>query len=272
MGYFDKVVRNEPDGLFGGHPIEVIEAGQIDRTRVGSQSALAPHVEVDIEVAHGELAQAAIDRLAVAAAGVVRLGNRSPMAPNAINGQNVIGVVLGLEVDDKRRESERAQGCGSEDRSFEAMGSLLAQHDARRPGRVLQVVGSVVEETLNAVGIFEAAQLAQLGGSECSQRVAHVGMYGSLPHGLRRLSDRGGNEGPLVVLPQSQFTETCPKLHQRDMRRSHWELAAASALERQGGPAGSVGLWHRARVPRGWRTQASQRCEISSSLPCVRSG
>jgi len=69
-------------------------------------------------------------------------------------------------IQEQGRETVRAQGCGREDRAFQAVRGIFAQHAARRPRRVSQVVRHVVEMTLDAIGIFQAAQLAQLGGGK----------------------------------------------------------------------------------------------------------
>src|ERR1700747_3280006 len=75
-----QIVHDEPDGFFRGHPLLAIETGKVYRTRKSAQGPLAAQVEVEIEIAHGQFAQRAVHRLAVAAAGVVRFGDLSPIA------------------------------------------------------------------------------------------------------------------------------------------------------------------------------------------------
>ncbi len=91
--------RDAEDGLLGGHPVLAIEAGEVDGAGERVQGAFAAHVEIHIEVAHGELAQSAVDGFAIAASAVVGFGHRAPMAVHAIEGEDVVGVVVGLEIE-----------------------------------------------------------------------------------------------------------------------------------------------------------------------------
>ena len=47
---------DEPDWFFRCHPVEMIEPGEIHRTRIPPQCALTSQIEVNIEITHGELA------------------------------------------------------------------------------------------------------------------------------------------------------------------------------------------------------------------------
>lgn len=48
--------------------------------------------------------------------------------------------------------------------------------------RFSQVIGCVIKKLLDDVGLFEAAQLAQLSGRECGQGISPVRMDCNLPH------------------------------------------------------------------------------------------
>jgi hypothetical protein len=62
---FAKVFRDEPNRFVCRHPTQTIEAREIYRSRIGSQGAFKSQIEINIEVTHGQLAQSAIDRLAI---------------------------------------------------------------------------------------------------------------------------------------------------------------------------------------------------------------
>ena len=94
-----------------------------------------------LEVAEREFAQRAVDGRAEAQAGEVRLGDASPQAVFAIEGEDVIVVVHGLEIHEQRRMAVDAQGGCGQQSSFEAVPFALAQHALRRPGGVGILIG-----------------------------------------------------------------------------------------------------------------------------------
>jgi len=52
-----------------------------------------------LEVTEGELADGGVDGLTRAQTGVVRLGDSSPAAVDAVDGQYVVGIAHGFEID-----------------------------------------------------------------------------------------------------------------------------------------------------------------------------
>src|SRR5258706_16064579 len=76
-----QVFSDEPWVLFGGHPVEVVKARQVDGTRITPQGALAPEIYIDVEVTHGKLTQRAEDGVEPGASRKVRPGHRAPTAP-----------------------------------------------------------------------------------------------------------------------------------------------------------------------------------------------
>src|SRR5205807_4581413 len=95
--------------------------------RERAQRSLAPEIEVGVEVAHGQLAQRAMDRLAVREAVVVRLRHRAPVAALLVNRDDMIGVMLGFEVNHERGKTQHAKRRRREDRGLETMRRALAQ-------------------------------------------------------------------------------------------------------------------------------------------------
>jgi len=121
-----KVLRDKPKMFSRGHPIKTIKTRQINWSRKSPQRPLPPKIEVNIEVTQGKFAQSAIHRLAVAASGVVRLGDRPPVASAAVNRDHVIGIVLGFEIEDQRRISVSPQRSGRQSRALEAMRGVFS--------------------------------------------------------------------------------------------------------------------------------------------------
>jgi hypothetical protein len=87
---------NEPDRFVSCHPIAPIETCEINRARITAQRSLETQIEINVEVAHRELTQAAINRFAIAASGKVRFGNGAPIAAHSENRNHVIRVVIGF--------------------------------------------------------------------------------------------------------------------------------------------------------------------------------
>src|SRR5258708_21810747 len=100
----------------------------------------------------------------------------------------MIRIMFGFEIKQQRRVSMGPQcGCAKEGASQE-MRSLLRKHPPRRPGRIRKVIRGIVEKFLDAVRIFHAAQLAQLGRREAVDGIAHRRM--SLHESLRVRTSR----------------------------------------------------------------------------------
>ena len=51
-----KMFGDKPNRLVGRHPMKMVEAGEVHRTRVTAQGALESQIEINIEIAHGQLA------------------------------------------------------------------------------------------------------------------------------------------------------------------------------------------------------------------------
>src|SRR5437762_10745930 len=97
----------------------MIEAREVHRTRVPPQGAFAAEVEVNVEITHGQLAQAAIHRFAITAAGEIRFRDRAPMPAHFENRDHMIGVLFRFQIEDQRWKSQNAKGSRSENSAFE---------------------------------------------------------------------------------------------------------------------------------------------------------
>src|SRR5260370_4275380 len=143
------------------------------------QCALEAHIEIDIEVAHSELAQAAISRLAITAAGEVRFRDRAPMSPDFENGDHMIGVALGFKIEDERRKSEHPQSGGGKNSTLETRGGAIVQNFTRRACGVTEVVRQFIEKLLNAHRRFQWSQQAPFRSCETEiTRSSHKGRKG----------------------------------------------------------------------------------------------
>ena len=110
---FAQMFGDEPDRFVRGHPAQMIESGKIYRARIPAQGPFAAEIEIDIEIAHGQLPQAAVNRLAVTAPGEIRFRHRAPMAADLENRNDMIGVLFGFQIEDKRwkpKDAKRSRG------------------------------------------------------------------------------------------------------------------------------------------------------------------
>ena len=123
-----KMFGDKPDRFVSCHPIKMVEAGQIHRTRVATQRALESQIEINIEIAHCQLAERAINRLAITAAGEVGLGERAPMSAHFKNRDYVIGVLLRFQIEDERRKAKDAKGGRSKNSTLETRCGSFVQN------------------------------------------------------------------------------------------------------------------------------------------------
>lgn len=66
-----EVFGDGPDIFLGGHPVDGVEAGEIDGTRIGTQCFLAAQVEIVLEIRHHQLTQGTKHGFAMAQAGII---------------------------------------------------------------------------------------------------------------------------------------------------------------------------------------------------------
>src|SRR4051812_40328325 len=100
---------DEPDRFLRGHPVQMIESGQIYWPRIPPQCAFAAQVEIDVEITHGQLAQAAIHRLAITAAGEIGFRHRTPMTAHFENRDDMIGVLFRFQIENEWWEPENTE-------------------------------------------------------------------------------------------------------------------------------------------------------------------
>lgn len=162
----DETLGDAPDVFVGGHPVEAIEGRETDGEGVGAEGALAAQVVIVLEVAESQLAEGAVDGGAETEAGEVGLGEASPEAALAVEGDDMVVVVDGFEVHKQRRAALDAEGGGGEHCSLHAVALALAEDTGGRPGSVGVLVFEAVEETLDAGGGVEGAEGAEIAGRE----------------------------------------------------------------------------------------------------------
>lgn len=75
--------------------------------------------------------------------------------------QNVIGVIIRFEIEKEWRKAKDAQSSRGESGTFETMGGTLTENDTRRPRSRREVVGHVIEESLDADGRFQRSESAE---------------------------------------------------------------------------------------------------------------
>src|SRR5205085_7027500 len=126
------MLRDKPNRLVSGHPIQAIEAREVYRSRVAAKCSFKSQIEINIEVAHRQFTERAINRFAISAAGEVRFGDRTPVSANFENRDHVIGVLLRFEIKNKRRKIENAQSGRGKNCSLQTGSSALMQNFFRR--------------------------------------------------------------------------------------------------------------------------------------------
>src|SRR6476469_1083517 len=104
MRNVDEVFGDEPDVFLRSHPVAAIEPRQINRLRVTPQGTFAAQIEVDVEITQGEFAQRPVNRLSITASHEIRFRDRTPMPAHFKNGENMIGVLVRLEIENERRK------------------------------------------------------------------------------------------------------------------------------------------------------------------------
>src|SRR5262249_43208857 len=96
----------------------------------------------------------------------IRFGDGAPAAVPAEDGQHMIVVADGFEVEQQRLESLDSQRRRAEQRSFETLGQPVAQDAARAaaggPAFFLVVGNLIVQKSLNPLGRAEPAQDGEL--------------------------------------------------------------------------------------------------------------
>jgi len=85
-------------------------------------------VEVLLEIAHHQLPHRAVDRSAVAEAGVIALRDRPPEAMLLEDGDDMVVVAMRDEVDDERLPSADPHRRRGEERALEAVGQSVPEH------------------------------------------------------------------------------------------------------------------------------------------------
>ena len=117
------------------------------------------------------------------------------------------------------------QSGRSEQRAFKAMRRILAQHPARRPGSIGQMIRHVVQIALNAVGIFQPAQLPQFCWSQAESRGggSHVqcSVYGKRPATRHLLGEHFGQFAAAIDhYIRAELRTGCAVRSHRSRRRS----------------------------------------------------
>src|SRR5438309_2296862 len=97
----------------------MIEAREAHRTRVPPQGAFAAEVEVNVEITHGQLAQAAIYRYAITAAGEIGFCHRAPTPAHFENRNDMIGILFRLQIENQRWKPDDAERSRRENSAFE---------------------------------------------------------------------------------------------------------------------------------------------------------
>lgn len=124
----DEELRYAPDVFFGGHPVLLVEAREIDRTRVGAERTFAAKIVVVVEVAQGELTQSAVDGSTEAEACEVGLGDTAPETILMKDGENMVIVADCFEVHEQGWVPIDTKSCSCDESAFEAVSLAFAEN------------------------------------------------------------------------------------------------------------------------------------------------
>src|ERR1043166_7070439 len=97
----------------------MIESREVHWARIPPQGAFAAQVEVDVEITHGQLAQSAINRLAITAASEIGFRYGAPVPAHFENRHDMICVLFRFQIEDQRRKTDYSQRGRAEDSPFE---------------------------------------------------------------------------------------------------------------------------------------------------------
>jgi len=177
VGDVFEVVGDRPQVGLGRHPVQAVEAREVDRAAMTAERPLAVQVEVVLEVRHGQFPERSVDGLAVAQAGELARADCAPEAPPPVDRDDVVLVAYGRQVHDQWRVATDPKGRGREDGPLDAVGGSVAKDPPWRPERfpvVLRVVGDIVEILLDLLGCAEApAEGRQLLRGQLSEGTWH---------------------------------------------------------------------------------------------------
>ena len=210
--------------------MDAIETREIDGTGIIAESLLARQVEVVLEVGDGKLAKSAVDGFAEAETAVVGLSNSSPTAVLLEDGEHVVVVAHGFEIEEQGRMALDSESGRGQERAFKAVADPVAQDAAGRADGFavgFLVVGDVdIEEALDFVGSLEGLEDAQFTGIEAVGGNGHQLAF----RGLRfrfmemRLCQASVSDGETVERMQGVGARM------GRMKKAEWIVGAASLL------------------------------------------
>src|SRR6266542_602143 len=201
-----QVVGNLPEVFLASHPVDGVEAREIDGPRVAAQRLLPAQVEVRLEVGEDERADCRVDRLAKAKARVIRTRDRAQATVLPEDRENVIVVINRLEIQEKRGMPLHAQGRGGKESAVHALHRAFAQDPSGRAAtRAGNVVVEAVQELLDAPG-----------GSQAEEEPSLPRCQTQIPRGLL------DPLAPARIMPVF-----------RDIRRGRWCAIETGTLEEE---------------------------------------
>jgi len=95
------------------------------------------------------------------------------MTANFVNGDDMIGVVLCLEIEDQWWKSDYPKGGCGENPAVEAGSRACMQDLTRRTGIESKVIGKIIQKFLNARRRLQAAQKPEFGRAEPKRRLSN---------------------------------------------------------------------------------------------------
>ncbi len=163
MAHRLQVVDEVPGAVLHRHPVGGHHAPQVVGHRVSAQRLVVALVVVLVQVGHGELAQARVNRVAPAQADAVGLGDRAPAAVAPEQRHHVVEILHRLQVEQQRRLALDPQRAGGEHGALDAVRAALAQHPAHGIAGFALLLEILLEPVQEGLDLFRRAQAAQHG-------------------------------------------------------------------------------------------------------------
>ena len=170
MRQVDQDLLHMPQVVRRAAPVVASERPQVEHAVAGDASA---DVDVGLDVAAGEIAQRAEDRLAAVQSRVARPCDAAPAGGRAVHEDHVIELVLGLEAHHQRRPAVGFEDHRGAERRFHAVSGAERHDGAEGPLRValgFGVVGQGIEPPLHLQRRAQAGDEALLAPRELAGR------------------------------------------------------------------------------------------------------
>ena len=133
------------------------------------------------------------------------------MSANFENGDNMIGVLLGFQIEDERWKAKHSERSRSKNSALEARRRAVAQNLLRRPSREAEIVGQLIEKALDAGRCFESAQRPQFRARKTGTRQRRCRSCSCSVQGTKS-HHATSKQTPIIQIPTTRFASDLGKI------------------------------------------------------------